>query len=35
MPSMVGSNAVKYGYKELYKEYEANFDKSSYVEGMK
>lgn len=27
MPSMVGSKAADYGYKELYKEYEAVFDK--------
>ncbi len=26
MPSMVGSDAIKYGYKELYKEYEKEFD---------
>lgn len=26
VPSMVGSNAAKYGYKELYREYERKFD---------
>lgn len=26
MPSMVGSEAVKYGYRELYKEYEMKFE---------
>lgn len=34
MPSMVGSQAVNYGYKELYKQYEAEFDKSD-KEAMK
>lgn len=33
MPSMVGSDAVKYGYKDLYRKYETKFDFN--VEGKK
>lgn len=34
MPSMVGSEAIKHGYKELYKKYETLFDKSNSMEGL-
>lgn len=35
MPSMVGSKAADYGYKELYEKYEAEFDGKHDLEGTK
>lgn len=34
MPSMVGSEAIKHGYKKLYIKYEAQFNKTNEMEGL-